>query len=441
MGDTTSLVLKKRLRQAMGDWIEVLVTTAINADNSVVSTNLNQYDGGLDDAFNDPSHWCYITDKANAGVSRQISDYVTSGGTLTIRGNALSDDAANLATIRVSQHDPALYLRSIDDAIQELYPSLLRYFDLDTLVTDNLAPNGHFEDQATSGTPDKYSYSNASGTKETTDTWGGTNAVKVTASAANGYMTLKSDTYPRLLDIMDKSITVKVKALPEAADDATIVIYTKQADGTEKTLTSTTTCPAGEFTLLELENQNINDNLVEVEIRLKITTNAKYVIFDALRVTGRDVREYLLPTDVKNGSLAKVYIQSSGYSDDPCDDLHPANWSPVYGFDIIPDGTDEYLRLPFSYTSSSKIRLVGDYPLETLSSDTDTIALSDEKQLKLLIAHAKYLMYLEIEGPVSSEDISRYDRASYKAFIRKEELLITSRMTRPAKFMNIRSVY
>jgi len=73
---TTALsVLEERLSTSIGDYLEVIVTTGINADNLIASTHLTSYDGGRDDYFID--WWVYITDKANITVLRQDSDYAT----------------------------------------------------------------------------------------------------------------------------------------------------------------------------------------------------------------------------------------------------------------------------------------------------------------------------------------------------------------------------
>src|SRR3990167_11322313 len=99
---TTALsTLMQRLSEPIGDWLRVAVTTNIAANTSIISTNLRPFDGGQDDYFND--WWVYIEDKNNTTVERQISDYATSSGTITVRGANLSADT-EAATIQVHRH-------------------------------------------------------------------------------------------------------------------------------------------------------------------------------------------------------------------------------------------------------------------------------------------------------------------------------------------------
>ncbi len=309
---TTLATLEQRLSELIGDWIECLVTTAINADNLVVSTNLNEYDGGINDYFN--GWYCYITDKANAGVERQISDYATATGTITVRGAVLADDAANLATIRVYRHSRTNKVKAINRAIEELYPSLHKRRDDLTLVTGNNLPNGHFEDWASSSYPDLYAVTNATAAETNTAGLfrGATASSKVSATAADGYMYITSNTFPRLLDLMGHTVSFYAWAYPEVADDAFLTIYTLQADGTAQTLNSVTTCPAGAWTRLLLGQQTLNDELVKVEFRFRVHTNAKYAYFDDAIVIGHWIYEYLLPADFQIGNIDQVYIQTSG---------------------------------------------------------------------------------------------------------------------------------
>ena len=121
---TTLATLRQRLLEGIGDYISVIVTTAIGAGVSVISTNLKEYDGGSDDYFN--GWYCYITDKANAGIERQVSDYATATGTLTVRGANLTDDVANLATVWVCRHSVLQIIdKAINRSIDEIYPAFM----------------------------------------------------------------------------------------------------------------------------------------------------------------------------------------------------------------------------------------------------------------------------------------------------------------------------
>ena len=419
MATTALSVLETRLGQAIGDDLEVVVTTAIAANNSIISTNLTSYDGGRDDYFID--WWVYITDKANITVLRQVSDYATATGTLTVRGTALLTDGANLATIRIHRYNRDLYVNAVNDAVRETFPIFHKPIDIIELVLGNILPNAHFRDWAASTAPDKYSMQDANITATAITTAGtyrgGAKAMKALtgASGAGKYVYISSDTYPRLLDLMGHQVSFYCWALPEVADDASIQIYTVKADGTAQTLTSTTANPITEFTLLKLEDQTLNDDLVEIQFRFKITTASKYVYFDNARVIGRNQTEYLLPTDLVNGTLSSVEIQAEGRSDFWADDLQPRAWEEVHDWEILDNGTDKFLKIGLLYNDHRLIRLRGYTPLSTVSAFTDTIEI-DGRLLNRFLAYAKYKLFQSIEVPIASQDVGRYELQSAKAY-------------------------
>jgi len=205
---------------------------------------------------------------------------------------------------------------------------------------------------------------------------------------------------------------------------------------TTQTLTSTTANPAGRLTLLKLEDQELNDDLVEVQIRFKVTTASQSVYFDHARVIGRNQREYLLPLDVANGKLSSVEVQTDTYSDRGCDDLLPRGWEDWNGWEIIDDGTDKFLDLGMLPIEERLIRLRGYAPLSAVSIYSDTIEI-DGELLNRFIAYAKYKLYQAIEGPVAASDIGRYELQSAKAY-QEYQRLSHLRMSVPKVAMRIR---
>lgn len=409
MATTTLTSLLQLLGEGIGDYLTFDTTTNITTNKLVVSTTLQQYDGGQDGYFDD--WWVYIDGTNNSGVHRKTGSttYATATGTLYVYGANLASESGNVTCYlhRFNRDNKKL---AINRAIEQLSGVLFKRLEGRTLVTGNVLPDNSFEMWTSASLSSFYSTDNA--TLARTTTAGlirgliGTTSMKVTADSANGYAVLNSDDYPRLLDLMGKNIDFKCWAYPEVADDASIVIYTKQADGTEQTLTSTTSCPAGEFTLLELEDQQLNDDLAQIEIRFKVATNTKYTYFDSARVIGDSLFEYLLLSDFDTGEVSQVYVQASGYSDDICDDLNPRYWD-RQEFTTIHDGTYLYLRLRNIPTNNKQIRIIGTTPLGSLSADTDTISISGAK-LNLIVAKAAAILYRLEQGPVSSEDKGRY---------------------------------
>jgi hypothetical protein len=416
-----------------GDFLQVAVTTAIAASAAVVSTNLKEYDFGTDGYFD--NWWVYIKDQNNAAVERRTGSttYATATGTLTVYGGNLSSDGANLANIQLCRYSrKQIYEKAIQRAIEDTYPSLKRYIEDITLIAGNSLPNSHFEDWASSSYPDYWRVTNATAAADTTaaDIRGGLTSAKVTASAGNGYMSCNSDNWPWLRDLMGEKITVKVWATPQTANDAAIVIYTTQADGTAQTLTSTTACPAGEETLIELNDQQLNDDLTFVEIRLKVTTSGQYVIFDDCRLTGYDRKDHLLPAVFDNGNVDKVYVQVGGDSSFASDDLHPRYWVLEPHAYVYEDRTTKYIRLPHYYTDSQRIKIMGTAPLESLTSATDTVTLNETSFSNKLIAYAQYLLFDMVEGPVSASDKGRFEAEKAKAYAKY--LSMSSMHTEPS---------
>lgn len=406
----TFLTLRQRLRLAIGDGHREVLTTALTTDKNVVSTNLQKWDGGSNNWHLDT--FVYVEDYVNAGENRVTSTYTSSSGTFAVRGANFSSDSANKATCMFTVYNPDDYEQAIKQAIRKLDLTLFVSLDDITLITGNILPDGHFEDWTSSTALRFGTASNATLAQTTTAglIWGSVNSVQVTATADNGYVAFTSDKYPRLLDLMGKTVTFKSFAYPQVADEATLVIYTKQADGTEQTLTSTTSNPAGEWTLLELEDQDLNDNLVDIQFRYKVATDTKYAYFDNSRVTGLSIYEFMLPVDFRDGHLSQAFIQTGGLADDPCDDLHlykPPEKIYFTNDPVADDGTYKYLRLPALYPNSRKIELIGYKPLTVPSSDSDSVEVNDP-ELELLIAQSALELYNIMRGPISTQATSKF---------------------------------
>ncbi len=409
---STLLELEKRLMQAAGDFLEFATTDNITTNKSVISTTLQSFDDGDDGYFND--FWIHIQGTNNPDVERKLGSttYATATGTAYVYGANLAAESGAI-TCRITRYKREKYKTALLRAIEEVYAKGLLYKGVDnlTLVTGNRAVDGHFESWSSSTALTYWTATNITLAQTSTAglTRGGTYSAKCTADAANGYISIHSNTYPELLDFQCRTIDAFVQALPQTADDANIVIYTKQADGTEQTLTSTTATPAGEFTEIKNENLSINDNLTDFEIRLKVTTNGQYVYYDDLYVGDRNLTKYLLPDDFVSGELKQVWIQRTGESDEMFYDLNSftRERGEQIPFVITSNGTNRYLELMSAPINERRLRLLGEAPLETLSALTDTITL-DEYRIPLLIAKARMIFWEREAVPVSSEDKSKF---------------------------------
>jgi len=343
---------------------------------------------------------------------------------------ALSSLQASLATLIGDSNSEysSNYKDAINNASKEISNNLFIPLDNTDLITGNILPPFNW---ATSSTLDKYTEPTGTLAKNTDKTyiWNGSTSAKVTASGANDKILLSSTSYRRILDQMDNSVDLKCWVYPEVADDAFLKIKTWQADGTAQELDSTTTTYAGKKNLIELEDQDINDDLSLIEIWLYVATDTKYSYFDMPRLIGKNVREYLLPKDLQDGHLCRVEIQTSSHSDDACDDLHPTDWETVYGWKIIEESGEKYLRLPAGYSQERQIRLIGYKVLETLSATTDTISL-DGEQVNLLLAYAaSKLFHVESQALQYTIDTITTDISDIDTDIDTENSAIDTEMT------------
>lgn len=422
---STLLVLEALLMEACGDFLEFATTTNITTSLAVVSTTLRQYDDGDDGYFDD--RWLHIQGVTNADVERKLGSttYATATGTCYVYGANLSAESAAV-TCRITRYKREKYKTAILRAVEEIYPTLYKSVDDLTLITGNRAVDGHFESWSDATTLNDWTATNITLARTSTAgyTRGGTYSAKCTASAANGYISIHSNTFKELLEFQGRTIDAYVQALPEVADDPTIVIYTKDKDGTEQTLTSTTTCQADEFTEIKHESQAINDNLTDFEIRLKVATNGKYVYFDDLYVGDRNLTRYILPDSLVDGELEQVWMQTSGHSGELFYDLNSFTHErgKQLPFVVTSDGTDRYLELLTAPTNERRLRLIGHAPLETLSATTDTLTL-DAWRMPLLIAWAEEIFWDREAVPVSAEDTSKFEYRAAKARAKKIRLL------------------
>jgi hypothetical protein len=428
MTTQTLSTLIQKLSESCGDYLAVATTTNITTNNSIVSTTLNQYDYGEDDHFN--NWWVYLNTTANPSVERRISNYTTATGTLAIAGAALAAESGSV-DVYIFQYPRVHYKQAIIEACNEIYPALHKTIDNQTLVTGNILPDGHFEewDSASSLTY----YSALSGTLAQTSTAGltrgGTYSAKYTAGAANDYFYIDSDSYPRLLELQDKTVDLFVPAYPEDANDAYIQIATVSTNSSTQTLTSTTPCAAAMFTQLKLESQKLNDNLEYISIRFGVTTNGKYAYFDDAFLCGMPLAQYLLPTEFNGGYVSQTIIQTTGNSDEWFYDINPFM---VRSGELIPHGviSNNSWLLIDAQPVERRLRLRGFAPLETLSDDTDTITLENGK-VPLLIALARMLFWEREAPPVSEDDKAKFNTEYSRAARRYYELKSTHQMARP----------
>jgi hypothetical protein len=438
---TTLLALEQLLDEQIGDFLEFDTTTNLTTGSTakIYSNTLKSYDNSRNDFFN--NWWAYITEGLNAGVLRKVKDYISTNGEVKLYGSAfLSTNGA--VTCRLHRLNRDNKIRALKRSIEHIYPHIYIPLDDQTLVGGNILPDAHFEWWTSTSALKFYTTSNLTLTQTSTagKTRGGKYSVYGLTGAANGNFYISSNTYPRLLDLQGRSVSVYVWVYPQKLDDCTIIIDTVSLDGTTtQTLTSATSCPATYWTLLKLENQTLNDDLQEVKITFNTATIAQYSYWDDALVIGKDMYEYLLPSNFQTDfHLSQVNIQSSGYSDIACYDLRPLTYGvneEVNSFDEEVNGTIykfiRFLNLP---TSERRIRLTGYKMLEVPTTDAGTISL-DGRRLNLLLAYAAHLLYqLEMATP-SAEDRTYFEKESMYWLNKYNSELPQLMMTRPADYI------
>lgn len=408
---TTALsTLRQRMSEPIGDWLSSTVTTAINADTSVVDTALANVEGGdTTDFFED--WWILFTSYANDGVKRKISAYNSSTNTLTVQGGNLTDDTTNKATYELHRIHPDYYTRALNMAARDIYPTLYKPIIDRTLSTGNALPNSHFDWWSATTIPDLYTNSANSTCAQTTtaaNKRGGVSSCKLTAGAASDYFYITSDSFRRLVDLQNTSIDFYCWVYPEVANDAWIAIYTLEQDGTATTTTSTTSVTAGEYNLVSITSHSVPDDLDEIQFRFGVTTDTKYAYFDQAQVFGKIQYDYVLPGVLQYGKVNKIRIQTSGEEAVASNDVGMVSWADVFGWKIVDDYTYKYLRLPF-WSTERLLELEGYAPLEdNLSSDTDTMSI-DDPHTELLVTHAIWHLFRQMRGYPSGDGTKAID--------------------------------
>lgn len=424
----TLLTLVNELAKSNGDYISVATTTNITTNTTVVSTGLREYDNSADDYFN--NWWVYINTTNNANVMRKVSNYTTATGTLTLYGANLAAESA-AATIYVFRYSRTAYKDAVLEAIKEIYPTLHISVD-EEIVAGNILPS--LSDFSSSSTLTWYTASDSTILRTSTagQTRNDTYACKTTSGAANGYIYISSDTYPRLLQLQGKTVDFSVWALPQTADDATMSIIATEPDGTQTTYTTTTSCPAGQYTRIYYDGAAMPTTLADLTVKFITATNGQYTIWNSPYLDGILLTDYLLPYI----DMHVDFVEAFPADNDDQYVFHTCKGIPV-PYRQIQNATQRYVKLLRYVPDEYRLRITGRRPLETLSSDTDTVTIEDER-VPLLIALAKYIFFDREVKPQSSEDISQAEYFANKALNQYRSMILSKGMPTPSVYIKER---
>ena len=146
--------------------------------------------------------------------------------------------------------------------------------------------------------------------------------------------------------------------------------------------------------------------------------------------------EYNLPTNLALGEVDKILWEDEGTTNA----IALQFWSLIYGWRILDDGSQKKFRLPFNPTNAITFRLEGIAPFSTLSGPANSIETSEERELSLLTAYAKYKLYQRFEQPVAMLDTKRYQTQSMQAYGEYIRLKMTARKPRPTATLHLGGV-
>jgi len=435
MDTITLLALLQDFGESHGGFHSFATTTNITTDQDVISTALTDYDNSEDDFFKD--WWLWINTIANATKLKKVTAYTSTSGTLTVDGVAYSSESA-AATCYLFKYNRDQMKEALIQAEKDIFPTLYKRVDNQTLSTGNILRDGHLEEWSSTSALTYWTVSNVTLTRTINagSTRGGTYSAHADATAANGNISVSSNTFPELLQLQGKTVNAYAMANAETLDDATIIIDTVSKDGTTtQTLTSTTSCPAGYWTRIEFESQTLNDDLQEIKFTLNTATSGEYVIWDNVWFGSQQLSEYLLPLQFVDGHVSQAFVQTRGHEDPIMYDLSPftENKGEQFNYEIYNDGAYKYIRIP-KFPNKRLIRLKGYEPLEALSADSDTITLETEKA-PLLISKAAEKLYEYVIDPLINEiERFRADMTSITTNIATADTAIVTLDTAQATF-------
>jgi len=184
-------------------------------------------------------------------------------------------------------------------------------------------------------------------------------------------------------------------------------------------------------------NLTADTNVADVRVHRFSYTEKQGAINDSLRelypiiyrevdevlssVTNSNVYTYNLPVHMAGGELRALLVNT-----DSDTSTISGSWDKVWNWTQVNEGRS--VRLPNLFASNYNMWVRGIAPINTLSGPSNTIPIDDESTLSLIIAYAKYKFWQNYESPVSSEDVSRYEKATAKAYSDYLKLLPRGRM-------------
>ena len=411
---TSLATLREKLSELIADWAKYTATTEIAANNNIISTALAEFS---DDYFN--NWYVLIISGNNSGVQRRIQDFAQSTTTLTVYGAVLTADAAGTyATFELHRIDPDDKKRQLNVVLRDVFPYLYKRLEDNSLVSNNLLPNSHFEDWSAGTTlpPDNYARSGASlpaVARETAIIRGADLSMQLASmklsGATNEFVYISEVEWPRLLALENNSVTFRCWVRSDTAAATRLRIRTITQAGVTWGAYSSSHTGGGEFELLEIKDMNIPDNLAKIRLDF-IPGSGATTYFDNARVVAT-CYEYKLGTSWSEKPY-DVWMQVSG----DCDNIGGSfRWQRLHNWIYRDDGSDKWLILRTNISGERILKLMGITYLTELTTDASTTEL-DEPYVRLLLVQAMVSLFRSQGYKITAEDTARYD-AEYRRWM------------------------
>ena len=398
-------------------------TIGAAAGASLISTDLQKYDGASDDHYN--GQWIRILTSpgttTNEGNERFISDYATATGTITPRP-AFTAQISATGTAEVMPWEPATILDAAQRAVDQAYPKPIagRKGLFKTVFQEMVANspiwNNHFEDWNLTTIPDHFVKSGTTTvSEETTIIRGplGSSAVKMTGGGASDYIYQSQVENPSLLELENRTVTFVVWAYAAVASTARLTIAYKIASGSSLT-TSSSSYHTGnsEYEFLSKE-VTLPQDITDLQVRLE--SGGGTVYFENLYLyNGPYIYSYHLSKDILHEPVAVEYQTNDGDTYG-ADMVGVERWEALSrgSWHIEDDATNRLLALRDGLSiglrrNRRKLRVTSNETLTSPTADTTTVEVAGD-QMRALVALAAAELMLSIEGSALAADSAIID--------------------------------
>lgn len=365
------------------------------------------------------SWWCLLpSGPSGVGTTehRKVSVFVQSTGKITPLSAFSAQVLLNAPYELLRYHPTELIGWALNKALQEVSKELPKQILNEALITGNALPNGDFEDFAVSTAPDFWVVSvgtTSTCAQNTSIVYSGRSSASLQRAATDGYIQCSDAQWKSLLSLQGQTVSYKAKVYATVAARARLSVYANGAVAGVSSYHS----GGSIWELLAIKDLAISTTLTAISFRFEVNTGNTTAYIDRARVTGPTISEFVLPSEFTIGNINRVQIQKDyrtlATDEDPCDDPgwleQPNDWTRyvIRYDDRLGVWLLSFIERPTN--NGYKIRLQGTAPITKVTSDTDTVPLS-ETQLNMLYPYAAYRMF----SAIGDLEKAKFHRAAYE---------------------------